>query len=208
LLPQLWALVIRAASGCRGTGDAARIGPLFLYIHCALPAPCDRHHTSSGLWPRFAPLMAASPQPRAPIRVGPARGRRVCGLPRGDVRAAREHGYDHPLWFSHRCDFARSGRRCRCTLGHQPKRLDAPRAALRSRSCPTFRIRPFGEPCAGRVWARGRPLYRDPVRRVATGQLDCFSVTPCCANTCRRGAYRSRRSDRHVLEVTMAGGGP
>jgi hypothetical protein len=36
------------------------------------------------------------------------------------------------------------------------------------------------------------------------GQLDCLSITSCCANTRRRGAYRSRRSDRHVLEVTTA----
>ena len=46
----LWALVIRAASGCRGTGDAARIGPLALYVHCAPRTPCDRRHTSSDLW--------------------------------------------------------------------------------------------------------------------------------------------------------------
>jgi hypothetical protein len=38
VLPQLWALVIRAASGCRGTGDAARIGPLFLYLRYAPPS--------------------------------------------------------------------------------------------------------------------------------------------------------------------------
>jgi hypothetical protein len=33
VLPQLWALVIRAASVSGGTGDAARIGPLLFALH-------------------------------------------------------------------------------------------------------------------------------------------------------------------------------
>jgi hypothetical protein len=62
----LWALVIRAVSGGRGLRPG--LGHWFYTYITPLRAPCDRHHTSSGLRPRFAPLMAAPPQPSPPMR--------------------------------------------------------------------------------------------------------------------------------------------
>jgi hypothetical protein len=37
--------------GVSGDGGCRPDWAVVLYVHCALPAPCDRHHTSSGLWP-------------------------------------------------------------------------------------------------------------------------------------------------------------